>query len=165
MTEINMSALHTAVLAIYQNLFNFALYPHHIPELRHEIERTLQQYGWTKIAMSKMFKLDSFIRETLRLGGPSVILMGRKAIGKGFTFSNGLHIPSGATISIPDTVHTDEEEYGQNAHDFDGFRFSRSHEVDNEIQGMDSKGTGKRKFFTTTETKYLRWGHGHGAVS
>lgn len=164
MTEVNMAALHTTAITLYQNLCCLAVYSDHIPELRQEMEQSLAQYGWSKVAMSKMYKLDSFMRETERLQGPSVIVMGRKVIGKGFTFSNGLRLPAGTTVSIPETIHTDEQEYGDNAQEFDGFRFSQPLEVDEAVQGLGNTKV-KRKYFTTTAVNYLRFGHGHGAVS
>ena len=163
MMEINMSGLHTAGITLYQALFRLVLYPEHIPELRKEMEENISNHGWNKGSMSKMVKLDSFMKETQRLQGPSICLMGRKVLGKGFTFSNGLHLPPGVTVSIPETVHTDEKEYGSNAEDFDGFRFSRPVE---EVMGKDqAQGTVRRKYFVTTGLNYLRFGHGHGAVS
>ena len=162
MMLINMSALHTTGISLYQALFALALYPEHIPELRKEMEENISNYGWNKGSMTRMVKLDSFIKETQRLQGPSICLMGRKVLGKGFTFSNGLHLPPGVAVSIPETVHTDERVYGSNAQDFDGFRFSRPVE---EVMGDQAQGTVKRSYFVTTGLNYLRFGHGHSAVS
>ena len=125
MMLINMSALHTTGITLYQTLFALVLYPEHIPELRKEMEETISDYGWNKGSMTRMVKLDSFIKETQRLQGLSICLMGRKVLGKGFTFSNGLHLPPGVAVSIPETVNMDERVYGSYAKDFDGFRFSR----------------------------------------
>ena len=163
MAEVNMSALHTTGATLYECLFRLAMHPEYITELRQEIEYTIAHKGWTKVAMAKLFKLDSFMRETHRFSGATLLSMGRKVVGKGFTFSNGLHLPAGAAVSIPETPHMDEREY-ENAHVFDGFRFSRPFGGDEGVQEMDNKGS-KRKYFTTASTDFLRFGYGHGVVS
>ena len=40
-----------------------------LEELREEIEAILETDGWTKVAMGKMRKLDSFMRESQRVNG------------------------------------------------------------------------------------------------
>ncbi|KAF8423320.1 cytochrome P450 [Tirmania nivea] len=159
MTEVNMSALHTTGATLYECLFRLAMHPEYIPDLRQEINYTIVHNGWTKVAMAKLVKLDSFMRETHRFSGTTLVSMGRKVIGKGFTFSNALHLPAGVTVSIPETPHMDEREY-ENAHVFDGFRFSRPFERGEVAQGIDNKGS-KRKYFTTASTDFLRFGYGH----
>jgi len=37
--------------------------------LREEIETVISDYGWNKVAMQKMRKLDSFLKESERLLG------------------------------------------------------------------------------------------------
>ena len=37
--------------------------------LREEIEPIIQEYGWTKSAMARMWKLDSFMKESQRMNG------------------------------------------------------------------------------------------------
>lgn len=43
--------------------------PEYIGMLRAEIEPVIAEEGWTKAAMGKMWKLDSFMRESQRLNG------------------------------------------------------------------------------------------------
>jgi len=163
MVEVNMSALHTTGATLYECLFRLALHPEYIPGLRHEVECTITHNGWTKAAMARLVKLDSFMRETHRFSGATLAPMGRKVVGKGFTFPNGLHLPAGTAVSIPETLHMDEREY-ENAHVFDGFRFSKPFERDEDAQGISNDGS-KRKYFTTASPNYLRFGYGHGVVS
>jgi hypothetical protein len=42
-------------------------HPEYINPLREEVEAVVAEAGWTKAGMDKMHKIDSFIRETLRL--------------------------------------------------------------------------------------------------
>src|ERR1700691_5671216 len=39
----------------------------YVEPLRHEVETVVAEEGWTKAAMDKMHKIDSFLRETQRL--------------------------------------------------------------------------------------------------
>lgn len=48
-----------------------ASHPECVEELRSEIERVIGEEGWTKDAMNKLWKVDSFMRESLRMNGMS----------------------------------------------------------------------------------------------
>jgi cytochrome P450 len=50
-------------------LYFLAGHPEYTEPLREEIERVIEEEGWTKTSMAKMRKLDSFFRETQRLKG------------------------------------------------------------------------------------------------
>ena len=45
--------------------------PECIQPLREEVEVIVNEQGWTKASLFNMRKLDSFLREALRLGGIS----------------------------------------------------------------------------------------------
>jgi len=46
---------------------NLALHPDCIAPLRKEIEEATRYGGWIKASIDKMHKLDSFLKETMRL--------------------------------------------------------------------------------------------------
>jgi hypothetical protein len=48
-------------------LYRLLSHPEYIEPLRQEVEAVVAQEGWTKTAMDKMHKIDSFLRETQRL--------------------------------------------------------------------------------------------------
>lgn len=51
-------------------LFSLAAEPEkYVPAMREEVERVIKEDGWTKVAMTKMRKLDSFLKETQRFNG------------------------------------------------------------------------------------------------
>jgi len=129
-------------------LYRLLAHPEYIEPLREEVEAVVAEEGWTKAAMDKMHKIDSFVRETQRLGGltigsfPSVqlwiyellmpvlfypVVMTRLVL-RPFTFSNGVTIPAGTHIAVPaSATHTDERIY-ENPNEFDGFRFAKLRE-------------------------------------
>jgi hypothetical protein len=85
--------------------------------MREEIQTVLEEEGWTKTALTKMRKVDSFFRESLRLTGvnagqSSLVIMVLSVIYaplvwmlrvalKDFTFSDGTTIPAGQTVALP----------------------------------------------------------------
>lgn len=50
-----------------QAIYNLAAYPEYIKGLREEIEPLVAREGWERATVMKMWKLDSFIKESLRL--------------------------------------------------------------------------------------------------
>jgi len=48
-----------------------AEYPEHAQTLREEIQDIIDREGWTYAAITKMVKVDSFIKETQRLNSLS----------------------------------------------------------------------------------------------
>ena len=52
-------------------LYNLAAQPQYIKPLRDEVEGIIAEDGWSKISIGKMRKLDSFLRESQRVNGPT----------------------------------------------------------------------------------------------
>lgn len=48
-------------------LYNLAVHPEYIAPLREEIESLVASIGWQKMTITKMWKLDSFLKESLRM--------------------------------------------------------------------------------------------------
>lgn len=95
-------------MAFTTALYNLVARPDLVATLKEEVEPILEEDGWTKNAMSKMRKLDSFLKESLRLYGtnagkrsPSGLKLvlkrtvntDRKVL-KDFTFTNGTKLPA-----------------------------------------------------------------------
>jgi hypothetical protein len=43
--------------------------PEYLEPLREEVNSVIRDEGWTKAGMDKLYKIDSFLRETQRLDG------------------------------------------------------------------------------------------------
>jgi hypothetical protein len=50
-------------------LYRLLSNPKYLGPLRQEIEAVTGEEGWTKAGLDKMYKLDSFLRETQRIDG------------------------------------------------------------------------------------------------
>ena len=48
-------------------MYSLLSHPEYIDPLREEVEAVVAEEGWTKAAMDKMHKIDSFVRETMRI--------------------------------------------------------------------------------------------------
>lgn len=72
------AAIHTTARLLTNVLFDIAANPEYISELREEIESAKEKTGGvlTVESLGKLIKLDSFIKETMRMhaGGVSVYL-------------------------------------------------------------------------------------------
>jgi cytochrome P450 len=48
-------------------LYRLLRHPEYLEPLREEVDAVIREEGWTKAGMDKMYKIDSFLRETQRL--------------------------------------------------------------------------------------------------
>jgi hypothetical protein len=53
-------------------LYRLLANPEYIEPLRQEVDAVIEKEGWTKAGIDKMHKIDSFLRETQRLGGANI---------------------------------------------------------------------------------------------
>ncbi|KAJ7918486.1 cytochrome P450 [Mycena leptocephala] len=134
-------------------LYNLAANPQYTQPLREEIESVLKSEGWTKAAMTKMVKLDSFFKESSRIM-PLVAVGVMRQVVKDFTFSDGSMVPAGTLVGIPVLAeHQDEANY-PNGDMFDPFRFSRMRE---------QVGEGVKHQMVTLSSDFLTFGIGRHA--
>jgi hypothetical protein len=52
-------------------LYRLLAHPEYLEPLREEVNAVIKEEGWTKAGVDKMYKMDSFLRETQRLDGIS----------------------------------------------------------------------------------------------
>ncbi|KAI0778805.1 cytochrome P450 [Trametes elegans] len=151
---VNFAAIHTSSNSVCHAIFHLAERPDHVELLREEIESILKEEGWTKNAMGRMWKLDSFLRESQRFNGIGLASLTRKAL-KDVTLHDGTRIPRGAIVmAAADATHHDETLYA-NADVFDPFRFSRLR--------ASAEGEGTKHQFVNTSLEYIAFGHGKHA--
>ncbi|KAF9237105.1 cytochrome P450 [Melanogaster broomeanus] len=146
---VNFAAIHSFT----QALFNLAANPQYIQPLREEVESIVDTEGWSKGALAKMRKIDSFLKESQRFEGMGCVIMSRKAM-KDFTFSNGTVIPKGTLVVVASAATHHDNEFYENADMFDPFRFSNM---------RDEEGEGVKHEFVSTNPEYLTFGHGRHA--
>ncbi|GBC01480.1 hypothetical protein RclHR1_00420042 [Rhizophagus clarus] len=134
------------------NFLTFCLYelvnnPQYHEELLEEQEQLYKSnenpyYSIEQVA--KLRKLDSFIKETMRVNANYVSLQ-HKTLSSYFTFSNGYQVPKGRIVYIrTGEIHSDKELQGQNADEFYAFRYlKKSSPVTRAEKGFLLFGLGK----------------------
>ncbi|KAI0050551.1 cytochrome P450 [Auriscalpium vulgare] len=148
---VNFAAIHTSSLSFTHALYHLAANPQYIQPLRDEVETVLAAEGWTKAALGKMRKVDSFIRESQRLNGLGLVSMTRLVL-QPFTFSTGVTLPPGTVLSCASAgTHTDETHYAQ-ADTFSPFRFAEKRDVE-----------ATKHHLVSTQHDFLAFGHGRHA--
>ncbi|RDX42959.1 cytochrome P450 [Lentinus brumalis] len=150
---VNFAAIHTSSTSFTHSIFDLAARPEYQQPLRDEIESVVADEGWTKAAMGKMWKLDSFLRESQRYNGISMTTMTRKAMVD-VTLNDGTFIPKGTVlVAAQHPTHHDNSNYAD-PNVFDAFRFSRLRE---------HEGEGTKHQFVNTSIDYVPFGHGKHA--
>ncbi|KAF9244075.1 cytochrome P450 [Melanogaster broomeanus] len=136
---VNFAAVHTSANSFTQALYNLATNPQYIQPLREEVESVVATEGWSKDALGKMYKIDSFLRESQRIEGNA---------------ADGKVIPKGAFLAVAaNSTHLDDELY-ENARKFDPFRFAN-------MRGEDEDGINNQ--FVSLSPEYLPFGLGRHA--
>jgi cytochrome P450 len=94
--------------------------------------------------------MNSFLKESQRLHPIGISLGAKKMIQPGgWTFSNGDHIPCGATVVVPTLPLQRDEDIYSNADEFQGFRFAK----------------GDKSAVSDSRTGFLAFGYGRHSWS
>ncbi|KAI0045053.1 cytochrome P450 [Auriscalpium vulgare] len=149
----NFVSILTTAVSCTHALYELADHRDYVEPLRQEIEAAVAEDGWTKRALQKMRKLDSFLRESQRMHGIHVLTLKRFA-RKPFTFSDGTTIPAGTLVACASrALHRDNETYSD-GDVFNGFRFSSI---------RDKEGQSTKHQMVVTDKDYLAFGLGRHA--
>ncbi|KAJ3489333.1 hypothetical protein NLI96_g2200 [Meripilus lineatus] len=153
-------------------LYRLAAHSEYMAPLRAEVEAVIKSDGWTKAALQKMRKVDSFFRECQRYQGfgagnnslehlnrlsrksfdRAFVVSSRRRARKDLQFSDGTRIPKGTFVSISSmSIHRDSEYY-DNPDIFNPWRFSDLREEEMLKHQM-----------VATSNAYLPFGHGRHA--
>ena len=68
----DLSPIHCFLQSITHAIYHLAASPECQQPLREEVEALVSAEGWSKAAMGKMWKLDSFMKESQRYNGVSL---------------------------------------------------------------------------------------------
>ena len=85
---------------------------------------------WSKSSLAAMTRMDSALRESMRLSGFVVWGVARKVTSPdGVTLPDGTHVPYWGNIAVPAWgIHHDDQTYKE-PFEYDAFRFSRQREA------------------------------------
>lgn len=153
--HLMVAAVHTSATSFLETVHELVLHPEIHEELQGEILSVFGEFGsWSKQALSKMIKIDSFMRECARLHPFLAGALEREAM-RDFALSDGSVISKGMKVSVPQySMAYDETIYGKTAHEFDAFRFSKK---------RAEPGQELNHSFVQTGSNYIHFGHGKHA--
>ncbi|KAG4288500.1 hypothetical protein FPRO06_06152 [Fusarium proliferatum] len=168
---VSFAAIHTTTMALTKVVWELAKRPEYIEPLRAEIHDIFGPDAGAvdicvnKEALSRLHKLDSFIREVQRWCPSSFVTPSRRVM-KSMTLSNGIKLQKGTSIAFPaHAIHMSEEiptfspSFSSDFKNpspliFDGFRYSNLRSV---------KGQESQHQAATTGPDYLIFNHGKHA--
>ncbi|KEY72037.1 hypothetical protein S7711_00055 [Stachybotrys chartarum IBT 7711] len=129
--------------------------------LRAEYYSVVQNHGapTTKAAVDRLYRLDSTVRESLRLSAFGIITLQRIVGDSGLDLGDGIHIPGGVRIGIPSQAIHFDASYHENPLAFDAFRFSRPFEGP---EGQRRQSSDQRLSVNIDES-FLTYGYGKHA--
>ncbi|KAK0229996.1 cytochrome P450 [Armillaria nabsnona] len=151
---LNTGAIHTTSMTLTNALYALATYPEYAEILRDEVESIINEEGYTKSAMGKMSKLDSFVKEAQRLYGNIGVFGMQRTTRKDFVFSDGTVVPAGVSMVVASlSTHTDEKNY-EDPLEFKPWRFSEKRK---------QEGEGIRHYMATLSLDFVFFGNGRPA--
>ena len=173
----SFAAIHTTSIEATHALLDIVSSPPEmgaLDSLREEASRTYNESGnvWTKASLAKLVRMDSVVRESLRLGALGAFGLNRKVVAKGgVVTSSGIKLPEGAHVAVHNYGIQMMDGHYENAATWDPFRFSRMREsLSEETATQDSNqkvasNTIKDRQMAAVSTgpAFLTFGHGKHA--
>ncbi|EXJ59847.1 hypothetical protein A1O7_03994 [Cladophialophora yegresii CBS 114405] len=167
---VNFAAIHTSTFSITNVIFDLVASDpskRYLEVLREEASSvaTANNGVWTKSGLAKMYKTDSALRESSRIGSFLGAGLSRKVmVPEGVTAPNGTFCPYGSYVSVPTNgVHNDPEHY-PDAATYDPFRFSIQRESAPNVNSNSDDYIKKANLsFVSTSPTYHPFGHGRHA--
>jgi cytochrome P450 len=161
----NIGSIHQTSVAITNTIFNVlesdSKY-NTIALIRSEFANffTSDDSKWTKANIAKMYRLDSIIRETLRINSFGNRGVMRQVMVDNLVTEDGFLLPKGAEVSLLAHPAQTDPDLFPNPDEFDPFRFSRPREA--AIAKNSGENTSQNAFVSTGAT-HLAFGHGKHA--
>ncbi|KAK2594822.1 hypothetical protein QQS21_007450 [Conoideocrella luteorostrata] len=122
MLFMTLAGVHTSANTTMHALFDLCANPKFTEPLREEIKQVIDEEGWCMAAISKLKKLDSFIKESQRLNQTVLMTFNRK-LAKSLRFADGTLLPHRTYITMPSVAVSRDPDYFTNPDEFEAFRF------------------------------------------
>ena len=172
---LTLASIHTTTMSVTHALYDLAAMPEYIQPLREEIEQVLQEEGgWQKGVLSKLRKMDSFLKESQRMSPPNngkfpvfasgkawcwskeILMRGtavafNRVVMKPLTLSDGTFLPQGTHFTMPAGPLAFDENIIKDPHKFDGLRYYNMR--------LNPAESGRHQF-AMTDGNSLHFGHG-----
>ncbi|KAF7901531.1 hypothetical protein EAF00_003752 [Botryotinia globosa] len=148
---ISFAALHTTSGLLGNAILDLAARPKYIEALREEIAANLPENTQiTKQILTKLRKMDSFLKESQRMNPLNLVTMNRKMMDT-VQLSDGTILPKGSFVGMAAGSIGFDPRIFENPDEFDGFRFEKLRQQ----EGAENKFQ-----LVTTGKDSLAFGHG-----
>ncbi|KAK6591951.1 cytochrome p450 [Botrytis cinerea] len=148
---ISFAALHTTSGLLGNAMLDLAARPKYIEALREEIAANLPENTQiTKQILTKLRKMDSFLKESQRMNPLNLVTMNRKMMDT-VQLSDGTILPKGSFLGMAAGSIGFDPRIFENPDEFDGFRFEKLRQQ----EGAENKFQ-----LVTTGKDSLAFGHG-----
>ncbi|KAF6813110.1 cytochrome p450 [Colletotrichum sojae] len=150
-----VASIHTTSSTVTQVLYDLAALPEFTEELRQEVIQVKERNGGvlTKQALAETKKLDSWMKESLRMNAPDLTTFQRMAT-RPLTLKDGTYIPAGTKMELPTSAINFEPAIYPSPETFDGMRSYRQRQ---------EEGSEHKHSFVSVSRNELGWGFGRHA--
>ncbi|KAH6988315.1 cytochrome P450 [Ilyonectria sp. MPI-CAGE-AT-0026] len=154
--HILVAAVHTSSVTFLNAVYDLSTHPEIHDELRQEIIDVFTQDDgkWSKQGLTKMTKLDSFLKESARWHPMQAGTMDRIAM-RDYTFKDGMTVPKGTYMLTPSSASNfDPDVWGPTVGEFDPWRFYKKRQ---------EPGQATQHSLVQTSPEFTYFGHGKHA--
>jgi len=154
---LSLGGIHTSSMMLTHSMYDLAARPELVPILRKELQGLLKANNgkWSKAMLNDAWKLDSFMREVMRVNPSSFLGVQRMALHP-FTLSDGTHIPTGTILQANLYGALHDAAIYPDPETFDALRFYKLRKEAPEREQA-------KYLFTTSNKDSLGWGYGKHA--
>ncbi|OJJ01767.1 hypothetical protein ASPVEDRAFT_150556 [Aspergillus versicolor CBS 583.65] len=157
---LNVASIHTTTMTFTAALYTLAAEPtKYVSALREEVMANLEEGKITASTLSKLPKMESFLRESGRINTLGLMAMQRNA-RREFRFSDGTVIPPGAKLGSPSLFLHRDPAVHENPEAFDWLRFYHPPPQAQDDGTPTETVQAKPKTMLNTDTNFHLFGHG-----
>ncbi|EGD92135.2 hypothetical protein H112_00209 [Trichophyton rubrum D6] len=154
---LTLASIHTSSMATSNVMYDLCAHPEYFEPLREEmLSARREDGGWRKTTLTKLRKLDSFLKESQRMNPPSQLAFNR-VVRSTLKLSDGTVLPAGTHFNIAsDAIMNDPAKLpgGGDPEVFDGFRYER-------LRSDPAHPENANRFqLAMTDSNNLHFGHG-----
>ncbi|CAN8104232.1 unnamed protein product [Discula destructiva] len=159
LVQLGVATTHNTSMHVAQTLYQLAVRPSLVNELRDEARRVVNQFDGqlSPVALHELKLLDSVMKEAQRLN-PTTPSHFHRYVGKDITLKDGTFIPAGITVEAIFAPMLFDSTLFPDPHTFDPYRFLKLRR--GEIPDPNNYGNKEQYTFSHATKENLAWGYG-----
>ncbi|KAK1969994.1 cytochrome P450 [Colletotrichum sublineola] len=162
--DLSFAAIHTTSITLTNAFYWLAAKPELIPVLRNDVQQASvhSQGQLTSPILQKMHKLDSFLKEVLRLTPITNSSYQRKVL-KSFQLRNHQTVPRGVFIEVPTAGVYQDPDIFPDPEVFDALRYYKLRAAKEALSGSEATEIIKQAQLVSVSPTHLTFGYGKHA--